>query len=262
LPTSDEKEKQRYERRQALADDPEARVMVFFDGQYLYKECRRVFGWSQAHPDVIARELAGPRKLVGTRFYTGLHDPRKNPAGHAMMERRLRAMSLRGVDYQIRTLKYVWDWGPSLEEKKRLPPAGPKQASRQVEIFSYERPLEKGIDLFLSLDALDLALMNKYDVAIIVSLDSDLTELPPMLRSMVRRAGLPEVRIEAAVVQRVSPKRPKPVVRVLPRFDHTHQITQEMFDKAVDRTNYGQPGEAKDVEVAPELPMPDHELPA
>jgi hypothetical protein len=179
-----------------------------------------------------------------------------------MMERRLHAMALRGIDYQIRTLKYVWDWGPSFEEKKRLPPAGPMQVPRQVEIVSYERPLEKGIDLFLSLDALDLALMHKYDVAIIVSLDSDLTELPPMLRSMVRRAGLPEVRVEAAVVQRISPKRPKPVVRVLPRFDHTHQITQEIFDKAIDRTDYGKPGAAKEVEETLELPLPDDKPPA
>lgn len=252
-PTAEEREQQRYERRLALADDPNARVMVFFDGQYFYKECRRAFGWSQAHPDVIARELAGPRKLVGTRFYTGLHDPRKNPAGHAAMERRLRAMGQRGVDYQIRTLKYVWEWGPGLEEKRRLPAAGPKEAPRQVEIVPYERPVEKGIDLFLSLDALDLGLLNKYDVAIIVSLDADLTELPPMLRGMVRRAGLPEIRIEAGVIQRPSPKRPKRVLRVLPRFDHTHQITQEMFDKAVDRTNYSQPGTAKDVQGVLEL---------
>jgi hypothetical protein len=171
-------------------------------------------------------------------------------------------MNLRGIDYQIRTLKYVWDWGPSFAEKKRLPPPGPKQAPREVEIVSYERPLEKGIDLFLSLDALDLALMNKYDVAIIVSLDSDLTELPPMLRRMVRRAHLPEVRVEAAVVQRISPKRPKAVVRILPGFDHTHQITQEIFDKAADRTDYGQSGAAKTIAEALELPLPDDKAPA
>ena len=78
-----------------------------------------------------------------------------------------------------------------------------------------------------------------------------------MLRNMVRRAGLPEVRIEAAVVQGVSPKRPKPVLRVLPRFDHTHQITREMFEKAVDRTDYAHSGAPKDVTEPLNLLLPE-----
>jgi uncharacterized LabA/DUF88 family protein len=236
-------------RRQQLANDPEARVMVFVDGQYLYKECGRVFHHPHCHPHVLAAELAGPRKLVGTRFYTGLHDPRKNPDGHAALSRRLQAMQANSVTYQTRTLQYVWEWGPSLEVRRRLPRAGPSEDPRTVEIAPYERAMEKGVDLFLALDAIDLAMTGKYDVAIIVSLDMDLTELPPMLRRFVRYVGLPDVRVEAAVIKRPSPRRPtRPPRRVLPNFDYTHPITEDMFQRAIDLVDYTKPAhEDRDV---------------
>jgi hypothetical protein len=151
-------------------------------------------------------------------------------------------MQRNGVTYQTRTLQYVWEWGPSLEVRRRLPPPGRGEDPRTVEISPFERPMEKGIDLFLALDAIDLALTGKYDVAIIVSLDMDLTELPPMLRRFVRYMGLPDVRVEAAVVERPSPRRPaRPPRRILPNFDYTHQITGELFQRAIDLTDYTHP---------------------
>lgn len=148
-------------------------------------------------------------------------------------------MQRNSVTYQTRTLKYVWEWGPSLEVRRGLPPAGPGESPRTVEIAPYERPMEKGIDLFLALDAIDLAMTGKYDVAIVVTNDADLTELPPMLRRFVRYVELPEVRVEAALVQRPSPRRPqRPPRRILANFDFTHQVTEEMFQRAIDRTDY------------------------
>jgi len=229
-------------RRDALALDPQARVMVFIDGQYLYKECARVFHHPLCHPHLLAAELTGRRQFVGTRFYTGLHDPRKNPDLHAALERRLQAMQRKGVTYQTRTLQYVWDWGPGLEDLRSLPPARPGVAPREIVIGPYERAMEKGIDLFLALDAIDLALTDKYDVAIIVSLDMDLTELPPMLRRFVRYLGMPEVRVEAAVIARPGRRRPQRTpVRILPNFDFTHQITRDMFERCIDKTDYTRP---------------------
>src|SRR5260221_14562942 len=45
----------------ALATDPPAKVLVFIDGQNLYKTCRSLFGHSLCHPHLLARHLAGPR---------------------------------------------------------------------------------------------------------------------------------------------------------------------------------------------------------
>jgi hypothetical protein len=47
----------------ALATDPTAKVLVFIDGQNLYKACRSLFGHPLCHPHLLAQHLAGP----GTR---------------------------------------------------------------------------------------------------------------------------------------------------------------------------------------------------
>lgn len=252
---AESEEDRRYRRRLELATDPDARVMVFVDGQYLWKECRRLFGHGQCHPDVLAKELAGPRKLVGTRFYTGLHDPRKFPDQHAAMQRRLYAMQRRGVDFQTRTLQYVWDWGPRLPERRRLPKAGPNVPPRNLEIAPYERPVEKGIDMFLALDAVDLALLEKFDVAIVVSLDRDIAEVPPMLRQMVRRLRRQEIRVEAAVLEHPGRRRPRAGPTVLPGYDYTHQITEEMYRRAIDTTDYRVPAGAAPAPATMSLPL-------
>jgi hypothetical protein len=45
----------------ALAADPAARVMVFIDGQNLYKSCHELFRHPLCHPHLLAEHLAGPR---------------------------------------------------------------------------------------------------------------------------------------------------------------------------------------------------------
>lgn len=44
-----------------LASEPTARVMVFIDGQNLYKSCQKHFGHPLCHPRLLADHLAGPR---------------------------------------------------------------------------------------------------------------------------------------------------------------------------------------------------------
>ena len=59
-----------------LATDPDARVMVFVDGQNLYKTCAELFGHPLCHPHLLAEHLAGTRtrNRVACRFYTGRPD--------------------------------------------------------------------------------------------------------------------------------------------------------------------------------------------
>lgn len=166
-------------------------------------------------------------------------------------------MQRRGVDFQTRTLQYVWDWGPRLAERRRLPKAGPTVPPRTLEIAPYERPVEKGIDMFLALDAIDLALMEKFDVGIVVSLDRDIAEVPPMLRQMVRRLRRPEIRVEAAVLEHPSRRRPRAGPTVLPGYDYTHQITEEMFRRAIDTTDYRVPAGEAPAAVPLDLPLVD-----
>jgi len=72
-----------------LATDPDARVMVFVDGQNLYNTCRRTFGHPLCHPHPLAQYLAGARtnNPVACRFYTGRPNP--NVPGEASKARNL-----------------------------------------------------------------------------------------------------------------------------------------------------------------------------
>jgi hypothetical protein len=98
----------------------------------------------------------------------------------------------------------------------------------------WQRPQEKGIDLVLALDVIEFILTDLCDVAIVVSLDRDLHEIPQAVRNLKRFLNNRPVRIEAAVP--VAPTRRQP--KTLTGFNYTHQITQEVFDLVRDDTDY------------------------
>ncbi len=102
--------------------------------------------------------------------------------------------------------------------------------------------------LALALDVVELALTDKLDVAIVVSLDRDLHEIPGALR---RLQGLlqHQVRLEAAVPVPDGRWQPK----ILPGFSFTHQITRAMFERVRDVTDYTAPDE---LWVPPRPPLP------
>jgi hypothetical protein len=85
--------------------------MVFVDGQNVFKACERLFGRGQVHPVLIARSLLGGRKLVGSRYYSGVPDPRKDPLGNASASRRHALIRKTGVTVVERMLRYRWEWG-------------------------------------------------------------------------------------------------------------------------------------------------------
>jgi hypothetical protein len=89
------------------------------------------------------------------------------------------------------------------------------------------RPQEKGIDLVIGLDVVEFLLTRACDVAVIVSLDRDLYEIPQSFQNLGRLIARP-VRLEAAVPVPDGQKQPK----ILPRFSYTHQITRQVFAPA------------------------------
>lgn len=216
-----------------LAGDPNARVMVFIDGQNLYKQCKRLFNYPLCHPHLLAEHLAGPRTkhLPRVRFYTGR--PNQNIAGERKkarnLDRRLGVMRQCGIDVITRQLRYHWDWG----HQEQLPRPKADVSSRTVELTPWQRPQEKGIDLVLGLDVIEFMLNDKYDVAIIVSLDRDLFEIPQAAKNLRAAVDRP-VRIEAAVPVPEDMRRPK----TLPHFDFTHQITRDVFELVRDAGYY------------------------
>lgn len=134
--------------------------MLFIDGQNLYNRCKDHFGWPWADPILLGQDLVQADRdkygtdshvFSGVRYYTGIHDPNKRPADHGKMQRRLQA-------YEARRIHTV-----------PVPLGYKRQGLRW-------RGREKGVDVRIALDLLRLAQKGLYDVAIVVSEDSDLNE--------------------------------------------------------------------------------------
>lgn len=218
---------------EALATAPDARVMVFIDGQNLYKTSRELFGHPLCHPHLLAEHLAGARteNRVACRFYTGRPDPHRpsEKLKARNLDRRLALISKYGTTVVKRPLRYHWDWG----HKQELPPPAPDAEPQTVTLEPWERPHEKGIDVLIALDVIEFILTDACDVAIVVSLDRDLGEIPAALRNLSKLIRRP-YRLEAAVPVASDKMHPKQIAG----FNHTHQITPTLFEIIRDDTNY------------------------
>ncbi len=210
---------------------------MFIDGQNLYKHCRELFLHPLCHPHLLAEHLAGPRtqNRVSTRFYTGRPSPNMpdERVKARNLDRRLAVIRRMGATVQTRRLRYHWDWG----HREKLPQPGEGVTPQTVILWPWQRPREKGIDLLIGLDVVEFALTGLFDVGIVVSLDSDLREIPSAIRNLRAHLTNP-VRIEAAV-----PVGPLHTPKTLAGFAYTHQITREVFERIRDDTDYTVPEE-------------------
>lgn len=100
----------------------------------------------------------------------------------------------------------------------------------------WRRPQEKGIDLLIGLDVVEFVLTGRCDVAVIVSLDRDLHEIPQAIQKLKRLIDRP-VRLEAAVPVSAAEAHPKR----LRHFSSTHQIGPDVFAMIRDDTDYTVP---------------------
>lgn len=97
----------------------------------------------------------------------------------------------------------------------------------------WKRPQEKGIDTSLALDVIEFVVRDACDVAIIVSRDRDLFEIPKTLDHLRPLTKRP-LRVEAAVPVGAHERGPV----TLKGFHYTHQISPEVFALVRDDTNY------------------------
>lgn len=212
--------------------DPASRVVVFIDGQNAFQECRRLYSHGETHPLLLADHLAQGRRLVGVRFYSGVHDPTKNPRGRQRTDRRHNLARNVGVTVIERQLRYRWEWG---FDPDALPdPRRNRGATLQVAVSPYQRPREKGIDLAIGLDVIDLALQRYMDVAVIVSSDNDLCEAARATHAATVLTGA-RVSVEAAVFN----ERTQAIL--LNHYDYTHQLRYAEFEAAKDNFDYRNP---------------------
>ncbi len=123
----------------------EDRVAIFIDGSNLYHALRSNFSHHDLKFAEFTSKLCGARRLFRTYYYNVLQNPTQRPDGHREQQEFL--------DILRKT--------PYLEVR-----LGSIKLAQGV-------PVEKGVDVMLATDLLYFAWNDFYDVAVLVSGDSD-----------------------------------------------------------------------------------------
>ncbi len=123
----------------------EDRVAIFIDGSNLYHALRANFSRHNLNFTEFAHKLCGSRRLFRTYYYNALQDPIQKPDGYREQQEFL------GILQKT----------PYLEVR-----LGSTKLTQGI-------PVEKGVDIMLATDLLYFAWNDFYDVAVLVSGDSD-----------------------------------------------------------------------------------------
>ncbi len=135
----------------------EDRIAIFIDGSNLYHALRSNFGRYDLNFAEFTKKLCGPRRMFRTYYYNVLQDPTQRAEGY------------REQQEFLNTLRET----PYLEVRL----GGTKMAPGGI-------PVEKGIDVMLVTDLLHFAWNNLYDVAVLVSGDSDFAYALQAIKNM------------------------------------------------------------------------------
>ena len=129
------------------------RVMVYIDGSNLYHSLNNEFGRTNLDFFRFSKKLVGEdRQLVRTYYYNAPLDYKKQPEQYRSQQKFFDA--LRRIEYfEVRLGRLVYSKGwPSIP------------------------PTEKGVDIRIATDMLVHAVADNYDVAVLVSGDTDFVD--------------------------------------------------------------------------------------
>lgn len=213
------------------------RVGVFIDGQNITIGARYAFGHGNMHPLLLGRALAGDDELVEVRYATGIPDKDVDRDRFESERRRHDLMVSTDVVVLERVLRYRWQW--DIRDRDLPDPEDHKGEVRKARVKSRNRGQEKGVDVWLALDALTMCTRADIDTVIIASADSDLDLIPDHLRMMPGHG-------DTKVVQ----------ARVLPKgkslwandaYDDVVAIDETIFEMARDDFDYDRPIPESDI---------------
>lgn len=139
------------------------RVNVYMDGSNLYHSLRQRIGRTDLDFLAFARKLAGGRRLQRIYYYSAPLERSRNP--EAFLAQQKFFENLRGVDYlELRLGRLVY---PN-------PPGSP--------------PQEKGVDIMLATEMVLHGITGHYEVAILVSADTDFCHALQLVKDFGRHA--------------------------------------------------------------------------
>ena len=193
------------------------RTLVLIDGQNLFHLARSA--WAPDPPDPaspyswpsfdilkIAQAVTAAhpdRHLVETRFYTGVPTAKASAHWHHFWSRKLRHAKNQGI--------YTF--------------AGRISVGRQ----------EKGVDVALAVDLVQATYQQRFDVAIIVSQDTDFGPAVRLCKQIAQSQGR-TLRFECAFPRPPGPKAPRGVPGTI-----WVPITQATYDACRDNIDYRRP---------------------
>lgn len=204
------------------------RVGVFIDGQNVTIGARYAFGHGNMHPLLLARALAGSDDLVEVRYATGIPNPEFDPERFESQRRRHDLMVATDVVVLEKPLRYRWEW--SIRDRNLGDPRKSQGEVTKARVKSRNRGQEKGIDVWLALDALVMCTRDDLDCVIVATADSDLD----MVRDYVRM--VPGNETTKVVQARVLDDQHE--LRQSPAWDATLAIDRAMFEASRDDFDY------------------------
>jgi uncharacterized LabA/DUF88 family protein len=193
------------------------RVVVFLDYQNVYMQARRCFGSfmagtpaGQIDPlrlaSLLAHRTTPAGRLEEVRVYRAQPHPVRDPRGFAPFKAQVDTWHDRDARIRVltRPLRYLRDYPRS-------------------------RPREKGIDVLLAIDFVQMAVQGDYDTGILMSHDTDLV---PALEAVTRLHG-PRCEVAAWAASR-SPQR----LRVPGAAVWCHYLTAADYTAVADPRDY------------------------
>ncbi len=208
------------------------RVGVFIDGQNITIGARHAFGGpGHVHPLLLGRALAGDDELVEIRYATGIPDADIDPERSIRAARRHDLIRRTDVRVLERTLRYRWEW--AVRDRDLPNPRGRDGEVRQARVEAWHRGQEKGIDVWLALDALVMCTRADLDRVVIASADTDLDMVPAQVKSIPGQEWT-EV-VAAKIVDDDRSLRPNDA------YDDTVAIDRAVFEATKDDFDYREP---------------------
>lgn len=153
-----------------LTEPPLKRAVVFVDGQNLFRAVKEGFGYTFPNYDILtlSQKLTSAQNwnLSQVRFYTGIPDKADDPFWAAFWASKLAQMGRQKIEVYSRTLRYR-------NHTFKLP---------NGQQYTFPVAQEKGIDVRIALDIVRLAAQKRFDVALVLSQDQDLSEVADEIR--------------------------------------------------------------------------------
>lgn len=153
------------------------RAVSFFDGQNLFHSAKAAFGYPFPNYDPVALTnaicAAHGWHVQGVRFYTGVPDASDNPFWHHFWTAKGAQMGRDNAYVCTRSLRYR-------NKQIRLPDGT---------IHSFLDGDEKGIDVRIALDIIQMAHRDEFDVALVFCRDQDLAEVATEIRLIATDKG-------------------------------------------------------------------------